>query len=213
RPQPSDGYPRAAQPGDQPTWEPRVSGSSCAPFPDWWPAPHRVARLVAPVTLFFPWITIIVVAKRLPEARFIPLDQSEAPDPLGALPEVEMRYKQPRRSTMFGSQRLPLVAEGHPGFSSQHIGERQIRRVVTIAVGDDISGDVGVIVHLLQQGLDGDAFPMGIEFGPLGDTTDVDGGRLMGQGQQLLPGPSLRFFDVPSNREIPPLQWRMRGRP
>src|SRR3989442_3063350 len=35
----------------------------------------------------------------------------------------------------------------------------------------------------------------------------------MGQGQQFLPGPTLWLFHVPYNREIPPLQGRMRGRP
>src|SRR5437868_4100011 len=35
----------------------------------------------------------------------------------------------------------------------------------------------------------------------------------MGQGQQFLPGPPLWLFHVPYNREIPPLQGRMRGRP
>src|SRR5438132_10140030 len=53
---------------------------------------------------------------------------------------------------------------------------------------------------------------MGIELGPFGDTTDVDGWRLMGKGQQFLPGPALWLFHIPFNREIPPLQGGMRSR-
>src|SRR5207245_5281970 len=102
---------------------------------------------------------------------------------------------------------------GHPGFPPQYIDERQIGGIASIAESDDIPRDVGVIIHLLQQGLDGDAFPMGIELGPLGDTTDVDGWCLMGKGQQFLPGPTLWFFHVPYNREIPLLQGSMRRRP
>src|SRR5260370_27754004 len=54
---------------------------------------------------------------------------------------------------------------------------------------------------------------MGIELGPFGDTTDVHGWRLMGKGQQFLPGRTLWFLPNPSNREIPPLQGSMRRRP
>src|SRR5205814_10194109 len=71
--------------------------------------------------------------------------------------------------------------------------------------------DVRVIIHLLQQGLDGDAFPVGIELGPFGDTADVDSWRLMRKGQQFLPGPPLWLFHVPYNREIPPFQVSVRG--
>src|SRR6266436_1875338 len=53
---------------------------------------------------------------------------------------------------------------------------------------------------------------MGIELGPFGDTTDVDGWRLMWKSQQFLPGPPLWLFHIPFNREIPPLQGGMRGR-
>src|SRR5260370_15557647 len=53
---------------------------------------------------------------------------------------------------------------------------------------------------------------MGIELGPFGDTTDVHGWRLMGKGQQFLPGRTLWFLPNPSNREIPPLQGSMRRR-
>ena len=53
---------------------------------------------------------------------------------------------------------------------------------------------------------------MGIELGPFGDTTDVDGWRLMGKSLQFLPGPPLWLFHKPFNREIPPLQGSMRGR-
>src|SRR5260370_11443492 len=81
-----------------------------------------------------------------------------------------------------------------------------------MAERDDIQRDVRIIFHLLQQGLDGDAFPMGIELGPFGDTTDVDGWRLMGKSQQFLPGPPLWLFHIPFNREIPALQGGMRGR-
>src|SRR5579864_983154 len=79
------------------------------------------ASLVAPIAFFFPWISVIIIAQRLPEARFILVDQAQTPHPLGALPEVEVGHQQPCWATVFGCQRLPLIGVDHPGLPFQHL--------------------------------------------------------------------------------------------
>ena len=69
---------------------------------------------------------MIVVAKRLPEARFILLDETETWDPLGAFPEVEMGHQQACWATMLGCQRLSLVGVDHPGLAVQYFFQGQI---------------------------------------------------------------------------------------
>ena len=60
-----------------------------------------------------------------------------------------MGHQQAGRAAVLGRQGLAVVAEGHPRLPPQHIGERQIGGIVTIAERDDIARDVGVIIHLL----------------------------------------------------------------
>src|SRR5260370_10081996 len=122
--------------------------SSPVPFPAAWQPPRRVARLVAPVPFFFPWITVVVIAKRLPEARFILIDQSETPDPFGTLPEVEMGNKQPRRSTVLRCERLSFVGVNDPGLATYYLFKRQIGRVATVTESDHVSS---VVHDLLYQ--------------------------------------------------------------
>ncbi len=47
---------------------------------------------------------MIVIAKRLPEAWFILIDQAQSPHPLGALPEVEVRHQQACRAAVLWCQ-------------------------------------------------------------------------------------------------------------
>ena len=75
---------------------------------------------------------MIVVAKRLPEARFILNDQSETPDPFGTLPEVEMGNKQPRRSTVLRCERLSFVGVKDPVLATYYLFKSQIDRVATV---------------------------------------------------------------------------------
>ena len=61
------------------------------------------ASSVAPVPLFLPWITIVVVAKRFPEAGLVLIAELEPPNPLGALPEVEVRHEEAGRAAMLAA--------------------------------------------------------------------------------------------------------------
>src|SRR5687767_9195016 len=72
-----------------------------------WPADESVS--VTLVTLLPPRIAINVIARLLPEARLVLVDEAQAPDPFGALPEIEMRHQEPRRSAMRGRERQALI--------------------------------------------------------------------------------------------------------
>src|SRR4029077_19896422 len=49
---------------------------------------------VTVVPLFFPWIPTDVIPGRLTEARLVGFHERQAPQPFGALPEIEMRHEQ-----------------------------------------------------------------------------------------------------------------------
>src|SRR4029079_3925088 len=76
---------------------------------------------VAAVTLLTPGIAVIVVAQRLPEAGLVSGQQAEATHPLGALPEIQVRHDQARRSTVCRLQRLAVVGVGHEGLAVEGV--------------------------------------------------------------------------------------------
>src|SRR6185312_17061920 len=78
-------------------------------------APRRCARSVVAVSLLAPWVSVVVVAEGLPEAGFVLLEQRQSTQPLGALPEVEVRHEQPGGPAVLRRQRLAVVGVDHPG--------------------------------------------------------------------------------------------------
>src|SRR3954451_2989303 len=87
------------------------------------------ASSVAAVPLLFPRVTVVVVAVVLPEARLVGVAQLEAADPLGALPEVDVRDEQPGGAAVFRLERLARVLVGNPGLPARQVFERQVRCV------------------------------------------------------------------------------------
>src|SRR5207302_7813441 len=55
---------------------------------------HGVGLLVR-VAFFFPWVAVKVIAVDLPETRSVDFQELERANPLGALPEVELRHDEP----------------------------------------------------------------------------------------------------------------------
>src|SRR5690348_12844308 len=92
-------------------------------------APAPWGYLVAPVPLLAPRITVDVVAVRLPEARLLLLVEPDLLDPLGALPEIEMRHQHARRTAVLGRQGLAVVLVDDPRLAVHQVLERQVGRV------------------------------------------------------------------------------------
>ena len=65
---------------------------------------RRTARSVARVPLLAPGIALVVVTERSPRTPARLVDQLQAADPLGALPEVQVRDEEPGRAAVLGVQ-------------------------------------------------------------------------------------------------------------
>src|SRR5215831_18242349 len=126
--------------------------------------------LVALIPFFFPWVTMIVIPKRLPKTRFILVQQSETTNPLCALPKIEVRDQQSCRAAVLGSERLSLIGISYPRLPAQYILDRKIRSVTTITKGNYV---FGMVIDLCQQCIDRDPLPICVQFGPLRHTMDV----------------------------------------
>src|SRR5258708_20402844 len=121
------------------------------------------ASLVGVIAFFFPWIRVSIIAQRLPEARFVLLDQAQTPYPFGALPEVKMRHQQACRAAMLRLQGLSLIGVDHPGLPTQHLLQRQVGGIAPIAEGTHLAG---VIRELREQAGGGATFPGGAKHRP-----------------------------------------------
>ena len=64
------------------------------------------------VPLFLPGVGVVVVAVALPEAELVVVEELEAPDPLGALPEVALRDEEAERPAVLLLERLPVKRAG-----------------------------------------------------------------------------------------------------
>src|SRR4029078_10387077 len=111
---------------------------------------------VATVALFAPWVAMVVIAKRLPEARVVLRQQPQSSHPLRALPEVEVRNHQARWAAVGWLQRLSVVRPGDERLAVQDISQRQVRGVATVRVGDHEPGG-GVQFHRLEERVHADA--------------------------------------------------------
>src|SRR5439155_16957361 len=144
------------------------------------------ARSVAPIPLFLPWVAEQVVAVRLPEPRLVLVPESEAAYPLRALPEVQVRNEQPRWASVFGLERLSVVAERDPGLAVGDVLEREVRRVAAVAEGEEIRR---VVLDAVEEGVDGDSLPDRVELRQFRHAVDVSGRRLARQFAELVPAP------------------------
>src|SRR5262249_32962784 len=71
--------------------------------------PLHGVGLLAGVALFFPRIGVKVIAVDLPESRRVDVEELERPDPLGALPKVQLWDDEPAGASVLGREVLPVV--------------------------------------------------------------------------------------------------------
>ena len=87
---------------------------------------------------------------------------------------------------MLGLERLAAERVGEHHVVVVEHGERQVRRVALLGVGDDVGrrrADLGEPEDLLDR----HALPVGVELRPAGDAVDVRVDRLARQRLELLP--------------------------
>src|SRR4051812_5591115 len=111
---------------------------------------------------------------------------------------------------MLRRERLATVGECHPGLATHEIRERQIRGVATVAE----CRRVGPIrLDAVEQRIDRNPLPDGVELAPFGDAVDIDGDRLARQCPELIPGPPPRGLYRSPDGEVPLRERCARGRP
>src|SRR5438093_9717217 len=109
-----------------------------------WPLP--AARRAAPrdrggllgVALFLPGVGVVVVAVPLPEAELVVVEELEAAQPLGALPEVALRDQETERIAVLELERPPVERVGQEDVIVVQNFERQVRGVALLGMGDDM---------------------------------------------------------------------------
>ena len=69
----------------------------------------------------------------LPEPWLVVFHEAQAPDPLGGLPEIEVRHQQARRPPVLGRERLAVVLPDDQRLAVQQILHRQVGRIPAIA--------------------------------------------------------------------------------
>ncbi len=77
-----------------------------------------------------------MITSRLPETGSVFFDEFKAAHPFRAFPKIVLRHQQARRTSVLGRERLSVILVNNPSFTVADVGERQIRRVTAVAIGD-----------------------------------------------------------------------------
>src|SRR5262249_21781062 len=123
------------------------------PHPD--ASPSARPRLLG-VALFHPGVGVVVVAVALPEAELVMVEELEAAEPLGALPEVALRHEEAERVAVLELERLAVEGVGEKDVVVIEDRQRQVRGVALLGVGDNVA-DVRAELGELEDVLDRDA--------------------------------------------------------
>jgi hypothetical protein len=83
-----------------------------------------------------------------------------------------VRDEHARRATVLGFEWLTVEAEHDPGPAARDVFERQVGGVAAVRELDDV---LGRGLDSVEQRVDGDALPRGVQLRPLGHAMDVDG--------------------------------------
>src|SRR5215510_512750 len=111
-----------------------------------------------------------------------------------------MGYEQPGRAAVLVRERLAVVGVHNPGLVVEQILQGEVRGVAAVAVRQHVlRGGLDV----LEQRVEGDALPLGVELRPARHAVDVDGDRRARQLPELLPRPAPHLVDLALDGEVP----------
>ena len=145
-----------------------------------------------------------MVAVLFPEAGLILGHEADAAQPLGGLPEVQMRHDQTGRAAMLGRDGLAVKFEGDHAATFDHVPGGQVGGVAAVGEGHEVGRNVADAGGG-EQVVDGHAFPGGVQLAPLGDAMDVGEDFGLGQAAELLPSPFAEGFAIDAHEGESPL--------
>src|SRR6516162_2543207 len=168
---------------------------------------------VAVISLLFPGVAIIVVAKRLPEAGLILFHKTNSPDPFGTFPKIEMRHEQPSWTTMRWWNRQALIpGRDHP-LTLNEIRDGDVCCVTPVAMRHDVGCGRLREAYRLQQIVKCHALPIRIEFRPFGDAVNINLDRRLRERLELCPVPFAEQRGAQLKSESPVSKFDLRSRP
>src|SRR5947209_207181 len=83
-------------------------------------------RFSSAIALLFPGIAVVVIPAHLPVPRLVLGAEADPSEPLGALPEVEVRHQGPHRRAMLVRQGVAVQAVGNEDGGPQRLLDRDV---------------------------------------------------------------------------------------
>src|SRR5271170_2467187 len=154
------------------------------------------------IALLLPGITLVVIAALLPESGLVARHELDAPDPFGALPEVEFRHDRAHRAAMLARDRLALPFVGKQHVVIVEMLERKVGRVAVVAVAHQMLRALERLDDR-QDVAGADPLPPVVVARPGGHAMDIRGAVELRLGQEVLEGPDQRLGDQAVDRELP----------
>src|SRR3954468_7713851 len=173
-------------------------------------APVGAAPSVTLVALFEPRVAEVVVTVALPETLLVVLQQREPGDPLGALPEVQVRDEQPHRPAVLAGQRAPLVRPDDPRLPAADVLQRQGRGVPGRGRGEH-EPRLRRGRRRIEQHVHGDPAEAGVELRPRRDAVDVALVLRLRQRVKVGPAPGVLVVDEAVDGHRPAVGIESRG--
>src|SRR6202022_3620623 len=129
-----------------------------------------------------------MIAVDLPESRSVDVQDLERADPLGALPEIELRHDEPAGASVLRRRVLTAGPEGQQNVVLEKVRESYVRRVAPLALSHD-GGRLGSDARTAKDFRDGDSLPPVVVPAPARHAVDVGRDLDSRQPEKLLPCP------------------------
>src|SRR5688572_26895878 len=148
-----------------------------------------LGTLVTVVPLFPPRVTVAVVSVHFPEPWLVVLHETQAPNPLGGLPEIEVRHQETRRPPLLGREGLAVVVPDDQRLSVNQILNRKVGRIPAIAKRHHERRRWLLEPGRCEDAINGDAAPVSVELRPARHTVNIHRDLRRTNRTKLLPAP------------------------
>src|SRR5512141_2604659 len=116
-----------------------VSPTARLPASRWTARSHARHGMRSAIALLFPRIGVVVIAARLPVTGPVALAEADPREPLGALPEVQIRHERARRRAVWPRERAAGELVGDERARRERLGEAHVGRVAVRRLEDHVA--------------------------------------------------------------------------